>query len=467
MPSRVLREVLLPAALLVAALGGLGCGVSEQANLSAGGGPDRDRDAELRSASLDLANRDIRSARQTYSELFRGRDTPRAAAGKAITDLFLLPESDRVVSLFRNHLGARGTVDAQSILYEEGGYLYWLRKGATWTGRGDSAGIRDVIADRLPWDRSRLESFDAFAEGLDTPLGEARGDVLGVAERLGTIQDHIRTAVRSESFERFVVPGETFRDVQLTMKLGRSEMALLGAVVATSRGLLRYAAAYEYDWNLEEAFSRPCETFDGDPAPDWRTWDCTLKFLDRRWFRSVADESQLGEARQRFDEALGFLQRAIDLGLERRDEQRDLALEWSEVDAEYAEHWRDLIGDVRTALEKLQTLRFTSHPTREGPVEANFSSLFDPGRTLDVELDWLVRSGRSTSDEPPDWIVADRALQAYFVEGIFEPAFDLTQGQNPELSRELTGDGEGLGPEFEALTADTSENIERSYLLDR
>lgn len=463
---------LLGAAILLGAPFVASCSAAAGDAARNGALPDGGQPApDFRAASVDLANRDIRSARNKYEQFLAERpNAGRAAAGKAITDLLLLPGSEPVVELLRNHLGARGGFDAQSVIYEKGGYLYWLKKGATWTGRGDSDGIKDVLADRLPWDAGELESLSSLTGGLENPVGESRGDLVRIAGRLGDIQKNLRTAIESDNFERIVVPGETFRDLRLTLKLGKSELATVAAAVAAARGLTHYLAAYRHQWSLEEGFARPCEAYDGDPGSGWKTWDCTLKFLDARWFRALVESERadrLADARKHFDAALFFAKRTIDFGLERRDESTDLTFDWRDVDPDFAKHWRQLIVSLRTSLQRRTTLPFTVHPTENTEPSADLSSFFDNGRTLNGEVDWLLREDSET-DDSFYWRVGNRALQGYFVEGIFDPRFDVTEGENLELGEELDGpDGERLPNQVEELLGKLSTAIDNSYLSNR
>jgi len=469
-------------ALLCASLiGGCGAAVGDAAHGSGDAGP---ADPDFEKASVQLANHDVEAARSTYSRILEERpDSGKASAGKAVTELLLIPGSEPMNELLQNHLGATGGFDAQAIIYSEDGYLYWLEQGASWEGR-DSPGIKDVLADRLPWEGDRLDSLSTFMAGLDRSVGAARKDFLDVIDDIGSMKDrttnlhriesHIQVALDSDEFERFVLPGQTFRDYRLTLKLGKSELAVIGATLAATRGLAHYLAAQQYRWSLDQAFAKQCDVYDGTIGEGWTSWDCTVKFIDARWFRGLADDvarRELRNSRDAFDEALRFARRVIEFGLERRDERTDLTLDWRSVDPEFARNLKSFIVAVRSSLETQRELPFTEHPDPDvGTVEADFSQLFTDGggtlgRRLESSTEWLARSEQDDASGGPSWNVSEAAVQQYFVEDVFEPGFDLTDDQHLELGRELIGeDGNRFSEQMEALFEELSSAVEDSYL---
>lgn len=480
--TRTITFLAAMALLFAPLVGSCGAAAGDAAYNRGDAGPS---EPDFEKASVQLANHDVEAARSTYSQVLEERPgNGKAAAGKGLTELMLLPGSEPMNELLQNHLGANGGFDAQTIIYSEEGYLYWIAKGASWEGR-NSPGIKDVLADRLPWDESKLDSLSDFMKGLDRPVGAARRDFIDVFDDVGSMEDptvnlkriesHLQTALDSEKFERIVIPGQTFRDSNLTMKFGKSELAFVAATLAATRGVAHYLAAQQYRWSLDEAFTQQCDAYSGTIGEGWTSWDCTVKFIDARWFRSRADEmarDRLRNSRDAFDEALRFAKRSIEFGLERRDERTDLTLDWRHVDPEFAENLKTMIVALRSSLQTSTELPFTDHPDPDvGPVEADFSQFFSEdsndtlGRQLDPETEWLARSEQDDASGGPYWYVSEAAAQQYFVDGIFEPRFDLTADEHVELGPELIGEnGDRFSNELDTLFGKFSKAIDDSYL---
>src|SRR5699024_9928844 len=103
-----------------------------------------------------------------------------------------------------------GPLDTNAALYADEGFLYWFTRGAPWEDQGPYSGIRTLISARLPWPASRMESTRAFFSGLTTPLNDATGDLVRLADQMESVQADLDRAIEAESFDIFYLPGALF-----------------------------------------------------------------------------------------------------------------------------------------------------------------------------------------------------------------------------------------------------------------
>ncbi len=468
MLSRLLASSVTYLVVATVALGTTGCGSAIDAGGDAtprGGGPTPKANRALER----LAERNVEGARDLYDEIAGSKSYSRyGTAGRAITDTLLLPGSTPMDDWIAEDLGGEATgnggdvFDAQSILYENGGYLYWLSRGTRWTSRSGSTevqGIKSLIAGRLPWSADQIDSTETFVDGLDAPLEASVPDLRKLAERIRQIEEDIDYALSDsdseEPFERLLLPGELFHDREMTLMVGRSELALVGATLSAIRGTIRFLIAYRWDWTLERAFKTyPEETID-QREDYWEKGDLTVEFVNQRFMRSFADErrNSLASARDAFGTSLSFLTRAIDLGLE---STTDSVLRWDRVDPEYARDLQEFLDAVRRSLSQRADLPFTEPAT-----SANFNLLFTEGRRL-LERTWLESY---LADGPSDsqglyWRLRSEAIQKVLVDGFFEPSFQVAEDGGPEV----TIAGERLGEFTGHLFEDLRGKIERAYI---
>ncbi|MFB6264600.1 MAG: hypothetical protein ABEL76_13390 [Bradymonadaceae bacterium] len=454
------------AALTCAAVAMAGCGSAELSDL---GGSQKD--SRLRDAVAALTGHRIREARATYrSILDRKPDSGEAAAGLALTELFLLPEHQASARLLKEHLGASGEIDAERALYARNGFFYWWARGARWEDDRDNYdGIKSLIADRLPWSRDRLDSPQTFFDGLDRPLGEAVGDVLDIAARLEQIESDLDVALEDPNLDRFVVPGEVFFNRDLTSALGKPEIALLAAGLASIRAAIHFGAAYAYEWSLERAFGSHWKQKADTPDSKFPTaWDYSVDFVGRHLLTSLNEQrrSHLDRARRALREALGDLRDGLRRGIE---SEHETTLRWNEVDPAFVSKLRAFVGALRSALDEENTLPHTDPTTR-----ADFSVLFEEGRTLTEGLSWFERftagtqGGGEGSGSSPEteasWRLDRRAIHDVFVAGLFDPPFDFT---NPDSIPESPVRGDRFNAFYDNLTGALRRRLQGTQLKRR
>lgn len=470
MLSRLLASSVTCLVAATVAIGATGCGSALDLSgdgTPRGGGPT----PEANRALANLAERDVEEANRLYDEIADSESYSRyGTAGRAITDTLLLPGSAPMDKWISEDLGGEApnpggdVFDAQSILYQNGGYLYWLSRGTRWTSRSGSTdvqGIKSLIAGRLPWSADRLDSAEAFVDGLDSPLEASVPDLRSLAERIRQIEQDIDYALSSsgseEPFDRLLVPGELFHDREMTLMVGRSELALVGATLSAVRGAIRFLIAYRWDWTLQRAFKTyPEETID-QREDYWEKRDLAVEFVNQRFMRSFADERResLESARDAFGTSLSLMQRAIDLGLE---STTDSILRWDRVDAEYARDLQEFLDAVHRSLSQRADLPFTEPAT-----SANFNLLFTEGRRLPERVwleSYLADSPSGSSGEVLYWRLRSGAIQTVLVDGFFEPSFEVAEDGGPEV----TIAGERLGEFSDRLFEDFRDKIERAYI---
>lgn len=417
----------------------------------------------LQEAEEALKDHRVDDARQHYAD--RLDDHPgdgRAAAGLGVTDLMLSAESSEVTQLLIDHLGASGGIDANTVLYDEDGFLYWASRGVKWADEGDQyQGIRSLLADDLPWDAERLETLTAFVDGHDEPTGEAIRQLVTIANALKGVDKNLETAIEDQDFMQLYVPGEVFHDSRLTLRLGRSELSLLRAAIAAFRGAIYFVAAYEHRWSLEGAFGDwriDTDLSDDRHQPGFEPIDYTVDYLDGHIFRALSNPDRLSASRSALRNSLQYGRDAIHFGIE---EPSSTTLEWQEVDETDAADLDELLKALSNALDGAVELPHSSPQTT-----LDLSPFFDEdGRVLDEDIPWFVKNPSldSEDDEFDDsmdrWTINEDALDQFWRNGILEPP--------PRDSEDMSVD---LGPDdgyFAVLAGSYWENFTDVYFATR
>ncbi|MFP4600572.1 MAG: hypothetical protein ACLFVJ_20120 [Persicimonas sp.] len=407
-------------------------------------------DEMLLEAQAHLARHDVERAQSTYAGIIAENDQPPGAAhaGKAVCDLLLLPGSSAFSDMIVEHLGATSPVDtgdADQIIYADEGYLYWLARGVPWTDEGDYAGIRSIMSDQLPWEAERLASLGSFFTDLSTPGNDIVDDMLPIATALAQIESQLQLALDDPEFEWIYIPGRTFHYDKLDLILGRSELDLIASTLAMSRGSIYFSAAYEHPWTLDEALGSQPQAGD-EPREGWTRVDYAADYFSTHMARELREPAHLREARSAFDEGLEHSAAAIRAGI---NYDAETTLSWHRAETSYARELIEFIEAVRQSLYGPELL-----PGSTPETTMDLSRLFSEGRTLDPEIPWLepVAAEPDAEEAIARWKISDRARQAFFVDGIFEPSFDVDEG-GPELDinsertrefrRSVTGDIEG------------------------
>lgn len=426
------------ALLAAVVLSTAGCAADDFEAAPAGDAP-AEFDDQFREAEQRLATHRVDEARDKYARILRDYpDSGEAAAGLGFTELLLLAEMNEVTDLLIDHLGANRGVDANSLLFAEEGYLYWASRGVRWREDDEQYdGIRTLLADEIPWDEERLDSLVAFVDGLDQPVDQTLRQLITVANALSGIDHAFKTALEDPEFVRLYVPGEVFHDSRLTLRLGRSELALFRAGIALFRSAVYFIAAYEQAWNLEEAFGEWRQTVALDDeryVEGFEAIDYTFDYLDDHLFRDINASDRLAASRSALREAISHSRDAIRSGLERRS---STTLQWDAVEEETAmamDHFLEALGDSLDGP--------TSIPFSEPATTVDLSVFFDEGRVLDEEIDWFLETPVEQSDsdggeleevEWPRWAINDEAVDAFFFDGVFEPTPEENNGPTVKL----------------------------------
>src|SRR5690554_5908296 len=110
-------------------------------------------DPALMEAQAEFARHHVDQAQSIYNQIIAEHPNPpgQAFAGKAITDLLLLPGSAELSMPLINHLGATHALDANALIYADEGLLYWFVRGVPWEDQGSYEGVNSLISARLPW----------------------------------------------------------------------------------------------------------------------------------------------------------------------------------------------------------------------------------------------------------------------------------------------------------------------------
>ncbi|MGM0559322.1 MAG: hypothetical protein ACQEVA_23260 [Myxococcota bacterium] len=404
------------AALLLAS----GCSVS----LDEGELPE----SKTEQAREHLLNHRIDEAQSLYAEALAENPTyGDAAAGKALTDLLLIAQAASLEPFWTRFLGADATFDADRVLYAHGGIFYWMSKGVPWEDSGDYAGIRSLIAERLPWPEEKLASLYAFTRGLDRSAKTGLEHTVALADGLAQVERQLRIALDDPELQTFVLPGEVFHAEDVGIAMGRAELAALSSAVSFARGLIYLNAAYAHDWTPEGA------VVDAEDD-DQRQIDHAVGYLDMRVFRTIDTPRHLDSARASFAAALRSLRESVDVGSE---STAKTAIDWRRLSSAERDQLRALLTSTEDALDGPTAIPYTEPQT-----SMDLSGFFEEGRALPAQDDagepiyWMVPlapEDDAANAVIPGWKLNDDALQTVFVDGVFEPSWRIGGSNAPQL----------------------------------
>lgn len=446
-PSQTWLHLLIASLAMVAALGLSACG-ADASDLSSFGGAARPiayANGQIEQAEYLLIAHDIEGARRAYTASLEQGDPltlGTAAAGKALTDLFLIGDAPGVKGLFVDELTATNdNYSTQQLLWSDNGILYWFSLGTPWEAESGFEGVQTILADQLPWSVERLASPEAFWRGVDSSGDDISVQLLEVADAIREIEINLQIALEDPKFEYFYVPADVFHDQSLSFALGKSDLAAIHAVLSLVRGTLDVFAAYEHTWVIADALSE-------EQSDEQRFYT----YIDPLLARGFARQARLTNARRAFEDGLFFAAESITLGLEEQGSQISL-LDWSGVDRDLARQQRDILNALANAL---------SGPTKIPHFEPDFtldlSSFFDGSRTLAPELPWFVEM-TDEFDGSTYWETNDDALQAFFLDGVLDPPANI-QKDYPSTP---TFDTQAWDDAVNALLGNTSRRLEAVY----
>ncbi len=412
-------------------------------------------------AEQALMAHQVDEARDIYASVVEAQASQgEAQAGLGITEILLMPGRPTVNEMLFDHFGARQDLDANAVLYDEGGYLYWASRGVRWDDdptSSDVRGIKSLIAERLPWEEDRLESLAAFSEGLDSSTNDWVRQAVTLANGLGDMDAALEAAIDESSFGRFYVPGEVFHHTDLSLRLGRAELEMVRAALQLFRGAIYFMAAYDHQWTLEDAFGpwrEDVEIDDGRWSAGFEPMDYSLDFLGQELFGTVDNEERLTASRRAFRDGLGHLRDALRLGLE---QSYTTTLAWGELEPEDAEEIDEWLQAVEQALDGPVELPYTAPQTT-----LDLSPLFEEGRTLPEGKSWWEPAMDLSLDEldaevGERWQWSDEALDIA-LEGVVKKESDEA------LSVEVGGGFEELK---ERLLGEWWSSFEEIYFATR
>lgn len=427
-PSSLSTRLLLLGMLGMALLCLSGCAMQDDAALSA----DHTWGAEsplLLEARAALAEHQVDRAQSLYNQaLARGARPPgHAYAGKAITDLLLLPGTPAALQLLQATLNAQDTFDANAALYADEGLLYWFARAVPWEDKGSYAGIRTLIARRLPWAATRLESARTFFDALERPLSLAATDLEQLADAMTQIEEDLARAVAAPDFDLLYIPGSVFHAEGADLLLGAAELHLISGLVSLGRAAIYFAAAYDFEASLDALLGSQRAQRE-TPRSGWDYADYAWSLLDEHLLRAVASPARLGKARAALEQSLTSFIRTIEVG---QTQSVQTSLRWQNADPGYTEALGKTLRALRAALHEPTLL-----PGATPPTTLDLRAFFDTGRTLDPAIPWFERHDTTpgTMSHAPDaataaWELRPEATRAFLIEDVFHPPFD--PDQNP------------------------------------
>lgn len=400
---------LLPIFLILSALMGMGgCAASDEAWRLGDSGPSED-DPALRAESR-LFEWDVAGANAIYrSALESSPGNPQLLAGKAITDLLLLPYSDSVGALLQGPLAAERTLSqSENVIYRESGVLYLLARGVGFEDGESFPGILTLLETQLPWSASRFDDENTFFGPMVEPLNGLFDALVVVSSDLAVIAQDLREAESSDGFSAYFLPGEVFHDTELNLVINRTELAGLRAILGGVRTVVHFGAAYEWSASLSEIIA----------VQDEARYD----LISSTMFRDVRSTEELLNARDALLETIGALKSAVEYGVQ--DRTNDI-VEWGNIEESFAQELIEVLGAAEQAIEGQTVIPYTSPAT-----QMDLSPLWSPGLTLDAETHWFF-------NEPEfGWQLSDDALKPFFFDQVFDPTFESENPPTLEFSQE-------------------------------
>lgn len=395
--------------MIVGVLMGMsGCAASDASWGFGDSGPSED-DPVLRAESR-LFEWDIAGANAVYrSALEFSPGDPQLLAGKAITDLLLLPYSDSVGALLRGPLAAERTLSrSENVIYRESGALYLLARGVGFEDGENFPGILTLLEAQLPWNASRFDDENAFFGPMTEPINNLFDALVEVSSDLAVISQDLEAAEASEGFSAYFLPGEVFHDTELNLVMNRTELAGLRAILGGARTVVHFGAAYEWSASLSEIFA----------AQDEARYD----LISATMFRDVRNAQELVNASEALSETLGALKSAVEYGIQ--DRTSDI-VEWTSIEETFALELVDILEAAQSAVEGQTQIPYTSPST-----QMDLSPLWSPGLTLDAEIHWF------SNDPEFDWELSDDALKPFLFDRVFDPSFDSENPPSFDFSQE-------------------------------
>lgn len=418
-----------------------------------------DQAGSLRDGQARFFEHDILGANASYKEaLEEDTNSSQARAGVALTSILLLPYDPAVSELLTCCLGAdQGLSADRDVIYGEDGILYLLSLGVPFEADGGNPGIKTLLAEDLPWSRQKLDSTDSFFGGLDQDVNEIFDRLQAVALALEPIEEQLAKVGEDESFESFFVPGEAFHDPDLSLVLGKTELAIGRAALGGTRTFIQFFGAYEYSWSLNEAFGPRWEEItvqDEDYVDGWTYSDYVTNFLSERLFREVRNPERLENARSAALATLAAVRDSIRLGLD----GQAFELGWDQANEQVGREIDDLLASVENSLTASTPVPYTNPA-----VSMDLRSFFEtPGRTLDAQTPWLQRTIEEDDfgGEFVSWNFTDEAVQSFFISDVFTPEFTVDEA--PEL--QFSGDE---GAFSDSLFDGIQSDVEDAYFSGR
>ena len=312
-----------------------------------------------------LYRNDLVGAQAEFDRL-RAAGSGYGAAGYAVTSLLLLPYSPAVTRIITAHLGASDAIDRQGdVLWGDRGLVYFIARGVAWEDTPQTAGIKTLLVDRLPWSRQQLDSVDGFVDGLDRPVALLATDLAPLADELASISDDLTAAVEDAEFSTFFLPGQVFYDTSLDLTLGKSELSLLRGVLRGAEAGLRFFAAYDHGWTLERALGTSVwEPVIADPEdPDHvvgaEVIDYRVAHVNESLGRSVAESAHLDDAAAALEAALVSFAEGLDFGI---SQTTTTTLTWRNADAMVASQYAEFVRALAASMGDATELPYTEPP---------------------------------------------------------------------------------------------------------
>lgn len=402
---------------------------------------------ELERARDALRAHDVRTAQGIYEDVLAAappEDNPNAAVGKALTDLMLLTDAPSVRAFLVDQLKAeRPDFDTQKLVWGDDGMLHWFSSNVSWKRSSPSSvGVRSLMADRLPWEDGRLNSWDAFVAPLASTGNELVDQALLMNVALGSIENSLSVAIEHEGFASYYFPSEALHgknSASLGLVLGKVELLLLRAALQTVRAGVEVLAAYDHPWTVAkltsdaywDAVARDPDHPEHDASLD-SSYDYQAAYINRTFMRSMRDEAPLERARRAFTAGLSDIRDAAQLAAQVQPGR--FTIEWELLDRANLWGAGDTVDSLVASID-----RPTKIANLVPEVQADLGALFEPGTLLlPPEVEWVEVL---TPDEP--WDLTSQALDT--LEG------RLVQGDLGQVDWIVDGQANGfeIGPATE------------------
>lgn len=394
----------------------------------------------LQRAQNALRVHDVRGAQEIYDEILADADpglNPNAAVGKALTDAMLLTDGPSVRKFLTTQLKAeRPDFDTQRLVWAEGGMLSWFSSNVSWDRSSPSAvGVSTLVADELPWQLDRLDSWDAFVQPLQSTGNELVRDALLMNVALGAIENSLTVAINHPYFTFYYLPSEVLYgkdDASLGLVLGKVELLALRAALQGIRAGVELLAAYDHPWTVVKLTS---EAYWSDVARDpshpehnpqlQDKYAYHAAYINSTFMRGMRDAESLERAARAAKGSIQDIQDAAELASTVGPNR--FTFEWDKAEPTHLLAVRD---SAQALVESFNGL--TPIPNIEPQFSVNLGAFFTPDAlVLDAQIPWVevTRTG-----EP--WSVTSKAEDTFtdrFTQGSLDGADWVVDGQNVEL----------------------------------